>query len=171
MENHAVLRLLNKPQSDWQKPELEEAFLLLLAEHAKAMDGWNVALEENKKMMNICHSLLDSTAGANAMLDALLSERKHGHRKQPSMAQVKRSRGRPKKHDDLSWVDGWLKESYRKFGQLDDRPLIKAAFMEMYERHGMRKGRVESPDVKAQMETFRKLVCERRYQLRRLSRK
>lgn len=162
MDDDAVSRILDKPQSQWKKSDLEQAFLLLLLRHKEAIDGWGSALESCDALMKTNRLFLELLEQRPTVQDTKASE---------TAPPVNRGRGRPSKHDDLSWIDGWLEDSYRKFGQLADRALINAAFSEMYEHHGMRKSRINSESVKSQMETFRKLIVTRRGELKRLSQK
>jgi hypothetical protein len=65
MDGDAFLRLLDKPQSKWRKPELEEAFLLLLRRYQEAMDGWGSALETCEGLAKAARdiALLTNVAG------------------------------------------------------------------------------------------------------------
>lgn len=80
-----------------------------------------------------------------------------------------KKRGRPRKHDDLSWVLEAFSDARIKHGDLPDRPLIRAMFKDLLKSHGLRESRVDSSLFKSKLETFRQLVSEARYRAKRLS--
>lgn len=166
----ALTRLLQTPQSEWRQPDLEEAFLVLGDQYIKAMNGWNSALDECKSALEEQQRLMQLLKQSGAQFDILASLYKTAQEDAKRRAPQPKRRGRPKKREDLSWIDTWYPEQIKKFGELNDRPLIKKVFEEMYESVGLRRGHVNSKEARSQMETFRKLLVERRYQVKRLSR-
>lgn len=145
MQDDAVTRLLDKPQSQWQKAELEEAFLLLLLRYKEAMDGWGSALES-------CDALL--TTNKALLLFA----------KQMPDAPAKRGRGRPAKHKDLSWLMDWHADAVKQFGILPDGKLIREYFSQKYKEMGLRKSRINAQEFSVKMESMRKLLVNARRQ-------
>lgn len=153
----SIETLLKKPSEQWTLEELKAGFVAALHKLNQATVELEATAEQRNALLELVRLQRQDNQTALAILETT------------TKSASKKGRGRPRKHDNLLWLYGWWQEARAKYGALNDKPLIKMAFADMYKSNGMRAGRTENAATKSHMESLRKLLIEARQQAERLS--
>lgn len=150
-QEDAVLSLLAKPEAEWTRDELSEACKTLMFRHSEAIEGWGKALE--------LHEAVKAELELLRKLRALEVEIK---KSTSTPAQAKKVRGRPRKHDDSSYLLEWHEAAIKKYGNISVTSLLTAYFKDEFKRRGLRESRADDKSFQVKLNSIRKLLSKER---------